>query len=158
MQSFSDRIFISFRVYIITLFGAYLADTRWGRFKTICVSVAIALIGHVLLIVSSLPGVIETPHSSLAVFVIALVIMGLGTGGFKANISPLVAEQYKRTKLFVATTKSGERVVVDPNLTTARIYMVCHSIALLESVLTWFSLSSTSIFSSTSALSSVKLP
>lgn len=50
--------------------------------------------------------------------------MGLGTGGFKANISPLVAEQYKKTKLFVITTNSGERVVVDPTLTTSRIYMV----------------------------------
>lgn len=43
---------------------------------------------------------------------------------FKANISPLVAEQYKRTKLFVITTKSGERVIVDPSLTTLRVYMV----------------------------------
>ncbi len=50
--------------------------------------------------------------------------MGLGTGGFKANISPLVAEQYKKTKLFVTTRKSGERVIVDPTLTTSRIYMV----------------------------------
>ena len=50
--------------------------------------------------------------------------MGMGTGGFKANISPLVAEQYKRTKLFIRTEGSGERVVVDPALTTSRIYMV----------------------------------
>lgn len=50
--------------------------------------------------------------------------MGLGTGGFKSNISPLVAEQYKKTKLFINTTRSGERVIVDPTLTTSRIYMV----------------------------------
>lgn len=56
--------------------------------------------------------------------VLAILIMGLGTGGFKANISPLVAEQYKKTKLFVTTTKSGERVIVDPAITTASIYMV----------------------------------
>lgn len=43
---------------------------------------------------------------------------------FKANISPLVAEQYKRTKLFVVTTSSGERVIVDPSLTVLRVYMV----------------------------------
>jgi len=42
---------------------------------------------------------------------------------FKANISPLVAEQYKRTKLFISTTKSGERVIVDPTLTVSRVYM-----------------------------------
>ncbi len=49
--------------------------------------------------------------------------MGLGTGGFKANISPLVAEQYKRTKLFIGHTRSGERVIVDPVMTTSKIYM-----------------------------------
>ena len=59
------------------LLGAYIADTYWGRFKTICVAVVIALIGHVILIVSALPGVIE--HKSAAViFVVALVIMGFG--------------------------------------------------------------------------------
>lgn len=50
---------------------------------------------------------------------------GLGTGLFKANISPLIAEQYKRTRLFVITRKSGERVIVDPVLTVSRVYMVC---------------------------------
>lgn len=57
-----------------------------------------------------------------------------GTGLFKANISPLVAEQYKRTKLFVKTTKTGERVIVDPALTVARIYMVCRPIFIFISM------------------------
>jgi proton-dependent oligopeptide transporter, POT family len=51
------------------------------------------------------------------------IFLGIGTGGFKSNISPLIAEQYKRSKLFVITTKRGERVIVDPALTTAKIYM-----------------------------------
>lgn len=51
--------------------------------------------------------------------------MGLGTGGFKANISPLVAEQQRLLRPFVSETKSGERVIIDPTLTTSRIYMVC---------------------------------
>lgn len=116
--------FNTFWVYVIPLFGAFVADTYWGRYKTICVSVAIALFGHVLLIISAVPGVIEKSNSALACFVIAIIIMGLGTGGFKANISPLVAEQYKKTKQFIGTTKKGERVIVDPTLTTSRIYMV----------------------------------
>ncbi|KAF9235366.1 proton-dependent oligopeptide transporter family, partial [Melanogaster broomeanus] len=44
-------------------------------------------------------------------------------GGFKSNISPLVAEQYQITKPFISVTKSGERVIVDPTMTTSRIYM-----------------------------------
>lgn len=76
------------------------------------------------MIISAVPGVINHSHGALACFVVALIIMGLGTGGFKANISPLVAEQYKRTKLFIREEPSGERVIVDPTMTTSRIYMV----------------------------------
>ncbi|KAI0084620.1 PTR2-domain-containing protein [Irpex rosettiformis] len=115
--------FNTFWVYVVPLFGAYVADTRLGRFKTICYAVAIALFGHVLLIISAVPGVIEKSHGSLACFVIAIIILGLGTGSFKPNISPLVAEQYQRTKMFVRTERSGERVLCDPSLTAARIYM-----------------------------------
>lgn len=76
----------------------------------------------------------------MACFTIAMIIMGLGecfdtstkrnahfhtgTGFFKSNISPLVAEQYRRTKLFVSTTKTGERVIVDPIMTVSSVYMV----------------------------------
>jgi POT family proton-dependent oligopeptide transporter len=51
-----------------------------------------------------------------------------GTGLFKSNISPLIAEQYRRTKSFVITTSSGERVIVDPALTVSRMYMVSQPI------------------------------
>jgi POT family proton-dependent oligopeptide transporter len=142
--------FYQFWCYVIPLFGAYVADTYWGRFKTITVSVGIALVGHIILIISSVPGVIEKP-GAVGVFVIALVIMGLGTGGFKANISPLVAEQYKRTKLFVITTRSGERVIVDPVLTTSRIYMVRSGSSPLDNITQLIRFhSSTSTYSSTS--------
>ncbi|KAJ3515063.1 hypothetical protein NMY22_g14547 [Coprinellus aureogranulatus] len=59
----------------------------------------------------------------MGVFVVGLIITGWGTGLFKANISPLVAEQYRRTKLFIKTTSSGERVIVDPGMTVSRLYM-----------------------------------
>ena len=84
---------------------------------------AIALFGHILLIVSAVPGVIEKPNSAIGVFSLAIIIMGLGTGTFKANISPLIAEQYTKSKLFIGHTRGGERVIVDPFLTTTRIYM-----------------------------------
>lgn len=114
--------FYQFWCYVTPLGGAYIADTYWGRYKTICVSVAIAILGHIIMIISSVPGVIEK-DSAIGPFALSLVVMGIGTGGFKSNISPLIAEQYKRSKLFVITTKRGERVIVDPALTTAKIYM-----------------------------------
>ncbi|KAG7094844.1 hypothetical protein E1B28_005653 [Marasmius oreades] len=114
--------FYQFWCYVTPLLGAYIADTYLGRYNTICVAVVITLIGHILLIVAAVPGVIE--HSSaIGCYVVALVVMGFGTGMFKSNISPLIAEQYKRTKLFIRVEKSGERVVVDPAMTISRVYM-----------------------------------
>lgn len=73
------------------LFGAYVADKYLGRYKTICYCVAIALVGHVLLIISAVPTVVTHSHGSLACFVIALIVMGSGTGGFKSNVSAFCA-------------------------------------------------------------------
>ncbi|KAG5638605.1 hypothetical protein H0H81_011495 [Sphagnurus paluster] len=114
--------FYQFWCYVTPLFGAYIADTYLGRYNTICIAVAIALIGHIILIIPSIPGIIEH-ESAVGAFAVALIVMGLGTGLFKSNISPLIAEQYKRTHLFIETRKNGERVIVDPSLTISRLYM-----------------------------------
>ncbi|SJL09229.1 related to PTR2-Di-and tripeptide permease [Armillaria ostoyae] len=121
--AFSLTTFYQFWCYVTPLLGAYIADSYWGRYKTICVAVAVALFGHVILIISAVPGVIEHSSGAMAAFIIGMIIMGLGTGLFKANISPLIAEQYKRTKLFVITTNKGERVIVDPSSTVSRVYL-----------------------------------
>lgn len=65
------------------LAGAYIADQYWGRFRTIFASIGCALVGHVILIVSAIPNVIAKPGGSIACFSIGLIIMGVGTGGFK---------------------------------------------------------------------------
>jgi POT family proton-dependent oligopeptide transporter len=114
--------FNQFWVYVMPLFGAYIADTYLGRFHTIWISVLISIIGHVILTVSATPSVIAHPHSSLGAFIVGIIIMGIGTGGFKPNISPLVAEQIPCEEMHVKELKSGERVIVDPAVTTSRIY------------------------------------
>lgn len=48
--------------------------------------------------------------------------MGLGAGAIKANVSPMIAEQYTG-KLRKETLKSGEVVIRDPGITYQRIYM-----------------------------------
>ncbi|KAI5989797.1 POT family-domain-containing protein [Pisolithus orientalis] len=93
-----------------------------GRYKTVCMCVAIAMLGHVIMIISAIPGIIGS-DASVGLFTLSLIVTGMGAGGFKSNISPLVAEQYHRTKMFISVTKKGERVIVDPSLTTSRIYM-----------------------------------
>lgn len=52
-----------------------------------------------------------------------MVIIGLGTGGIKANVTPFCAEQYKKVDAYVKSLKSGERVIVDPELTVERMFM-----------------------------------
>ena len=73
--------FNSFWVYLMPLFGAYVADKYLGRYNAICVSLAIAIVGHILLTASAAPAVIAGQKGSLACFIIGLIIMGIGTGG-----------------------------------------------------------------------------
>ncbi|KAK2814077.1 hypothetical protein FQN50_000481 [Emmonsiellopsis sp. PD_5] len=113
-------LFNQFWSYIMPLVGAYMADEHWGRFRTIMYSIACALVGHTILIVSALPPVIQR-GGGIGAFAVGLVIMGIGTGGFKSNISPLIAEQYKEEHMYVVVQK-GERVIVDPAVTISRIY------------------------------------
>jgi proton-dependent oligopeptide transporter, POT family len=108
---------------VTPLFAAWVADTYWGRFKTINVAIAITIFGHLLLIISALPPVLEKGRAAVAPFILGIIISGIGTGAFKSNVSPLIAEQYKKTKMFVETTSKGERVIVDPTLTASRIFM-----------------------------------
>lgn len=114
--------FNQFWVYFTPLIGAYIADTYLGRFNAICVSLAIAIVGHVLLTASAAPSILTTnTQGSLACFLIGLIIMGVGTGGFKPNISPLVAEQIPLDHMKIEVRK-GERVIVDPSVTRTRVY------------------------------------
>ena len=53
-----------------------------------------------------------------------MTVIGLGTGGIKSNVSPLIAEQMTETKMKIRTEKNGERVIQDPNITFQRIYMI----------------------------------
>ena len=114
--------FNQFWVYFIPLFGAYVADAHLGRYNTICISVAIAIVGHVIVTASAAPGVLSNPNGAIACFIIGVIILGVGTGGFKPNISPLVAEQLPNTTMKVVSTKKGERVIVDPAVTSSRVY------------------------------------
>ncbi|KAI2790367.1 putative peptide transporter ptr2 [Penicillium oxalicum] len=116
-------LFNQFWSYLMPLAGAYIADQYWGRFRTILSAIACSFVGHVFLIISATPKVIASSGGSIACFCIGLIVMGVGTGGFKSNISPLIAEQYRDDKPYVKTLASGERVIVDPAATVARIYM-----------------------------------
>ncbi|OTB02025.1 hypothetical protein M426DRAFT_322985 [Hypoxylon sp. CI-4A] len=118
-------LFNSFWSYLMPLLGGWLADTYWGKYKTIHVAVGAATFGHIILIISALPPVIAHPQGSLGCFALGLIFFGLGVGLFKSSISPMIAEQYEhqQPRAVIKTLKSGERVVVDPVVTISIIYM-----------------------------------
>jgi proton-dependent oligopeptide transporter, POT family len=57
-------------------------------------------------------------------FIAAILIIGIGTGGIKSNVSPLIAEQYQRKAMAIKTLPTGERIILSPAATIQRIYMV----------------------------------
>ncbi|KFY44747.1 hypothetical protein V494_01338 [Pseudogymnoascus sp. VKM F-4513 (FW-928)] len=115
--------FNQFWMYTTPLFGAYIADAHWGRYKTICVALVIAIVAHILFVISALPPVIANPQGALGCFMLGVLILGVGTGGFKPNVAALVVEQLPLTKMVVRTHPNGERVIHDPSLTASRVYM-----------------------------------
>lgn len=115
--------FNQFWQYFMPLLGAWIADEYLGRFKTICFALAIDIIGHLVLISGALPPVLTRPkENTLAATIVAILLIGFGTGGFKPNISPLIAEQLEVKHMKIRTEKSGERVIVDPAITINSIY------------------------------------
>jgi POT family proton-dependent oligopeptide transporter len=107
------------------MIGGWVADTYWGRFKCIQVAIGIATVGHIVIVISALPPVLENTSAAMGVFCLGLVIFGVGVGFFKCNISPLIAEQYQKDnpRATVFVTKTGERVIHDPQMTLSRIYI-----------------------------------
>jgi hypothetical protein len=130
--SFGIGQFNSFWAYTTPIIGAIIADEYLGRFNTIFIAIAFSIIGHILLIVSAIPAVL-TSGNAIGPFILGVITLGFGTGAFKSNISPLIAEQYRQTKpRVVIDPKTGARVISDPNITLSRIflyfYMVSHPI------------------------------
>ena len=76
--------------------------------------------GQLILVLTSIPQDSVAGHK--AGLIIAMIIIGIGTGGIKSNVSALIVEQYTNTKRFVKVVKNGERVIVDPTITIQRMY------------------------------------
>ncbi|UNI15917.1 hypothetical protein JDV02_002401 [Purpureocillium takamizusanense] len=115
-------LFNMFFAYLMPLVGAWIADARMGRFWTLHLAIGISTIAHVILVVASSPAVISNNKGAFGCFIIGLLTLCVGTGFFKANVSPLLAEQNEDTKPRVEVRK-GERVIVDPAVTNTRIFL-----------------------------------
>ena len=81
----------------------------------------IYFIGLIILTLTSISSALSS-GAAFPGFIVAIVIIGLATGGIKSNVSPLVAEQYVSKSPYVKTTKKGDRVIVTPQATYQKIF------------------------------------
>ncbi|KAF2876579.1 peptide transporter-like protein PTR2 [Massariosphaeria phaeospora] len=125
--------FFQFWCYLTPIFGAVVADQYLGKYLTIKYFSIVYSLGILILFVTSLPMAIEH-GAAFPGLITAMIVIGLGTGGIKANVSPLIAEQVRSTEPFIKLLSSGKRVVVDPDLTVQRIYMVFYMCINLGSI------------------------
>ncbi|KAJ7084827.1 PTR2-domain-containing protein [Mycena belliarum] len=103
----------SFLAYTLPILGGIMADTKWGRFKTICIGTAIGAVAHIILVIAAIPSVIAGGHA-IAPFVISILLLALGTGYIKSCIAPIIADQSVVKVQSVTTLPSGEKVIIDP--------------------------------------------
>jgi POT family proton-dependent oligopeptide transporter len=114
--------FFKFWAYASTIIGAIVADQYLGKFKAILVASGVYIIGLIILVVTATPSVFQS-GAGFGGLIAAMITIGLGTGGIKANVTPMCAEQYQNARPVFKTLKSGEQVVVDPELTVQKLFM-----------------------------------
>ncbi|KAJ2705300.1 peptide transporter ptr2 [Coemansia sp. IMI 203386] len=113
--------FFQFWCYLTPILGAIIADQWLGKYKTILIFSIIYIVGDLVLTLTSIPASIRS-GGALPGVIIAMITIGLGTGGIKSNVSPMVAEQYGRYRPFVRKLKNGKEVLVDRELTVQSIF------------------------------------
>ncbi|KAL4795286.1 POT family-domain-containing protein [Aspergillus venezuelensis] len=114
--------FFKFWAYASTVLGAIVADQYIGKFKAIIIACGLYIIGLTVLVATATPAAMDSGHA-FGGLVASMVIIGVATGGIKANVTPFCAEQYQNAAAFVKTLKTGERVLVDPDLTVERMFL-----------------------------------
>ena len=113
-QSMATRLYCAFYIlyYTTPTIFAIVADSWLGHFRTLVVSVAIYTLGCAALTVSSIPSQLDKGWG-LPGLIVAMIMIALGGGGFRAIVIPFIADQYTEEESIVKTLKSGEKVVTD---------------------------------------------
>ena len=125
--------FFQFWCYVTPILGAVVADQYLGKYATIKYFSLIYMAGIFVLLITSLPYSIEH-GGAFPGLITAMFVIGIGTGGIKSNVSPLIAEQVRSTKRFVRVLSNGKKVIVDPEVTVQRIYMIFYMCINLGSI------------------------
>lgn len=77
-------------VYLLPLLGGWLADNKWGHVKTVIVGAMVITMGHAAMAISDLQIGVDLKF----VFYLGLLLIVVGTGLFKPNMSSIVGKMY----------------------------------------------------------------
>lgn len=80
--------------YFTPVIGAIIADTFLGRFRTIFYISIIYVIGNGVLSLSAIPPIMPDLSTKIAVSLIGLLLIALGTGGIKPCVSAFGGDQF----------------------------------------------------------------
>ncbi|KAL7795761.1 POT family domain-containing protein [Trichoderma ceciliae] len=116
----------TFLAYVFPILGAYIADTRLGRFKTILLGVTIGAVAHVIMIGGAAPSLLKA-GKGLAPFIVSFFTLAIGAGIFKPNVAPTVIDQYTNQRQVIKTLQSGEKVIIDPERTIQRVMLIFYA-------------------------------
>ncbi|KAK2591369.1 hypothetical protein QQS21_010946 [Conoideocrella luteorostrata] len=124
-QAHATAIFNAFYFYsfLAPVPFAVVSDTCLGRYKLICISLSLYVCGTMIQFITSLPSVFSH-NTGLAGLLVGMVFIGAAVGGTKAAIVPFIGDQYPVKPPQVKILPTGERVVVDRDLTLQYVYNV----------------------------------
>lgn len=86
----------SFRMlaYVTPIFGGYLADNVFGRYKTILWFTIAYVLGVAMMAVSAIPSMIDQSIGPIIYIIGAFALTAIGTGAIKPNVVNFGADQY----------------------------------------------------------------
>lgn len=117
-QAMATRIYCAFHLfyYVTPIVVAIVADSYLGRYATLVVSTMLYCLGCLVLTASSVPRNLER-RWGIPGMAIAMVLVGLGGGGFRATMVPSIVDQQAWTGSRLVTLETGEVVATDYQLT-----------------------------------------
>ncbi|OTA52374.1 POT family protein [Hypoxylon sp. EC38] len=119
-------LLFTFLAYVIPIFGAWIADTKIGRYRAIIYGVLVGGVAHVIMIGGAAPALLQA-GKGVAPFMVSFFLLAIGAGIFKPNVAPTVIDQYKYQREYTKVLKSGEKVLVDPETTVNHIMLIFYA-------------------------------
>ena len=119
-------LLFTFLAYVIPIFGAWIADTRIGRYQAIVLGVTIGAFSHVIMVGGAAPALLQA-GKGVAPFLVSYFILAIGAGIFKPNVAPTIIDQYRHQREYTRILKSGEKVLVDPETTVSHIMLIFYA-------------------------------